>query len=401
MKPVTRGQSGFTLLELVIVMGILSGFLVMLVQLVDTGLQLFAEGETGQLYADRTSQAQRRISRELGALRGSASGRDRDVADDRLLVQWLPIGLPARPERRPTMAQVVRATVHLPPERELALLDAMLMARLAQQEEELTGAALAERLAEMRVAEPLRGIGNMLLLPWRQEGADDAMLELRAGWLLPGQRVPIDDRRWVDPFDVIVPGSPELPAMVVHDITTPVLQDLLHCEFAFWSQGTRSWRQNDGRVSGGIGPETIWDSTRGGWLVDTATGGEFAYDRGPASFRDPTDDIQPHAIRVLCVVAQPAHLPAEGLLARGLGSDERTLVLLNGDRFPGAVDGGWVKVRGEWMHYDELDGDRLTGLRRGQRRTKAVEHPRGVRVHVGETVEFVIPVTHAKDDWNG
>ena len=140
MKPVTRGQSGFTLLELVIVMGILSGFLVMLVQLVDTGLQLFAEGETGQLYADRTSQAQRRISRELGALRGSASGRDRDVADDRLLVQWLPIGLPARPERRPTMAQVVRATVHLPPERELALLDAMLMARLAQQEEELTGA---------------------------------------------------------------------------------------------------------------------------------------------------------------------------------------------------------------------------------------------------------------------
>ena len=76
-------------------------------------------------------------------------------------------------------------------------------------------------------------------------------------------------------------------------------------------------------------------------------------------------------------------------------------MLLNGDRFPGAVDGGWVKVRGEWMHYDELDGDRLTGLRRGQRRTKAVEHPRGVRVHVGETVEFVIPVTHAKDDWNG
>ena len=50
-------QAGFTLIELVVVMGILAGFLVMLVQLVDTGLRMFGEGELGQQFADRTSRA--------------------------------------------------------------------------------------------------------------------------------------------------------------------------------------------------------------------------------------------------------------------------------------------------------------------------------------------------------
>ena len=100
-------------------------------------------------------------------------------------------------------------------------------------------------------------------------------------------------------------------------------------------------------------------------------------------------------------MASPRGQPAEGLLARSLGPDERTLVLVNGDHWPGPLEGGWIKVRGEWMHYDELSGDRMTGLQRGGRRTKAREHPAGVRAHFGKTVEFVIPVAHAKDDWNG
>lgn len=395
-----RHSRGFTLLELVVVMGILSGFLVMLVQLVGIGLDLFAEGETGQMLADRSSRAQRVVATELSRLRGSASGRDRDGVDDRLLVQLLPIGLPPRAERFATRVQVVRAAVALPPDRELQLIDGELATRVIDAEPDLSPAELGERVAELRAVEPLRGIGNMLLLPWRQEGADDAMLELRAAWFLPGQKVAVGDRM-VDPFAVLVPGSPDLPGVTVLQVTEPLLQNLLHCELSFWSQRTRSWSAGDGETSGGPGPESIWDSARGGWLVDDATGGEFALDRGPYSYDDPTDDIHPHGIRVLCVVAQPAELPAEGLLARGIAADDRSLTLLRGDRFPGAEDGGYVKIRGEWIYYAERRGDRLTGLRRGQRRTKALEHPSGVRVHVGQTVEFVVPVAHGKDDWNG
>ncbi len=390
-----RRGGGFTLIELVVTMGILTGFLVMLTQLVGSGMTLFTSGEITQSLADRTNLARRVITRELSALRGDAAGRDRSVAEDRLLVQELPIGLPARPELRATRVQVLRAAVHLSAEREEQLVESMLVANLAQNEPDLNPVELQARLAELRARQPLRGIGNLLLLPWRQEGKDDALLELRAGWFLPGQRVQSARDEYVDPFEVMVPGGPDLPALVVHAHTTPILEDLLHVEFRFWSQTTTSWRQTSG------GPLSIWDSTRGGWLVDAAFGGTFGFDRGPQSLREPTDDIHPHAILVRCVVAQPAEYAPEGLLDAPIAADEERLELVDGSQFPGSETGGWIKVDGEWMRYDRLSGNVLHGLSRGQRNTKAIEHGAGVRVHVGRDIEFVVPVAHAKDDWNG
>lgn len=396
MNHTAARTGGFTLIELVVVMGILTGFLMMLTQLVGSGMTLFTSGEISQSLADRTNQARRVITTELSALRGDAAGRDRTVAEDRLLVQELPIGLPARPEPRATRVQVVRAAVHLSPEREEQLVEAMLVARLAADQPDLSPVDLQARLTELRAREPMRGIGNLLMLPWRQEGKDDALLELRAGWFLPGQQVPSGRDELVDPFEVFVPGGSELPALVVHSITTPILRDLLHVEFRFWSQTTTTWRES---ASGGA--LSVWDSTRGGWLVDAAAGGVFAFDRGPQSFRDPADDIHPHAILVRCVVAQPAEYAPEGLLDAPIGPDEERLELVDGSQFPGSETGGWIKVDGEWMRYDRLSGNVLYGLTRGQRNTKAIEHGAGVRVHVGREIEFVVPVAHAKDDWNG
>ena len=85
-------QGGFTLIELIVVMGILSGFLVMLVSLVDSGLTMFRDGETSQVLADRGARAQQVIRDELSRLRGSSTGRDRTQVEDRLVVQMLPNG---------------------------------------------------------------------------------------------------------------------------------------------------------------------------------------------------------------------------------------------------------------------------------------------------------------------
>jgi hypothetical protein len=392
--------AGFTLLELVVVMGILSGFLVMLVQLVDAGLRLFDEGEVGQQLADRVTRAERVIRDELRALRGASTGCETKRAEDRLLVQWLPLGLPPRAERQHSHAQVLRAAVHLPAEREGPLLDALLATRVRMRDGDLPAAELDRKVAGLRANEPLRGIGHLLLLPWYQPGADDALLELRAAWFLPGQQVPLDRDRFVDPSEVVVPGGPDLSAVLVDAITVPILTDLLHVEFLFWSQRTQRWAEGS-EGSGGAGPERIWDSARGGWLVDVESGGVFAFDRGASSLADASDDIHPHAILVRGVVAQPAHVAPEGLVAEFVAEDDTSLRLLDGDRFPGAVTGGFVKIGFEWIRYSERQGDSLRGLRRGQRGTRPRRHDSGARVHCGRSFEFVLPLPHAKDDWNG
>jgi prepilin-type N-terminal cleavage/methylation domain-containing protein len=395
-----RHAAGFTLIELLVVMGILTGFLLMLAQLVDGGLRLFGEGELGQALADRTSAAQRRVTAELSLLRGAGSQRDATQVVDRLVVQELPLGLPQRPERGITKAQVLRGAVRLPPDRELPLLDAKIAAELLRDDPKLTGEELDKRIRAARQGMPLRGHGNLLLLPWRQEGSDESLLELRAAWLLPGQLVPVGPDRFVDPFDVPLPGSPDLPGLAAWTLTQPLVSDLLHVEFQLWAQDTRQWARDDGRTGGGAALR-CWDSARGGWLVDAAAGGSFPLDRGPASAADARDDVHPHALLCRIVVAQPAEYAPEGLLAADLAVDDTVLRLYDGDRFPGPVDGGWVKIRTEWIAYAERSGDELRGLRRGLRSTSAKDHVSGARVHVGRSVEFVVPVLHAKDDWNG
>jgi prepilin-type N-terminal cleavage/methylation domain-containing protein len=397
----TARSDGFTLIELLVVMGILTGFLLMLAQLVDGGLRLFGEGELGQALADRASTAQRRVTAELALLRGSSTAREEPFATDRLVVQELPLGLPPRAERGMGRAQLLRGAVRLPPDRELPLLDAKFAAEILRAEPTLGGAELEQRIAAARQGVPLRGLGNLMLLPWRQEGVDESLLELRAAWLLPGQLVPVGPDRFVDPFDVALPGSPDLPGLAAWTLTQPLVSDLLHVEFLLWSQSTRQWGRDDGSGAGGGAALRCWDSARGGWLVDAAAGGVFPLDRGAASANDPRDDVHPHAILCRMVVAQPAEYAPEGLLAAELAGDDTSLRLYDGDRFPGPADGGWIKVRTEWIGYAERIGDELRGLRRGQRGTAPKDHPSGARVHVGRTVEFVVPVLHAKDDWNG
>lgn len=400
MKTVASPAAGFTLLELLVVMGILSGFLLMLVQLVDAGLRLFDEGEAGQALADRATSAQWRIGDELQRLQGPVLAIEPGPPQSRLLVQPVSLGLGSRPAAGTPVVPFVRADVWLEPERELEMLAKELRARAIAELGAVDEATLQRRIDELAAVEPLRGRGHLWLVPFPEAQAPGAAPSgrqtLRAAWFLPGQQVPLDRDQSVDPRTAMLPGSQELPASAVYNATQDLVADLLYFGIALWSQRTRSWAEG-----AGPGPESVWDSARAGWLSDPARGPTFGLDVGAWSLDDPTDDVFPHALRITLVVAQPEAQRPEGFLAGDLGADETTLWLLDGSRFPGRADGGFVKVGHEWIRYQSQDGDRLEGLRRGQRGTKAMVHPEGSRVHIGRTVEFTIALPNGKDDFNG
>ena len=113
------------------------------------------------------------------------------------------------------------------------------------------------------------------------------------------------------------------------------------------------------------------------------------------------DTIVPIPQDYLLLVAADENRPKEGILQQPIEADTTVIELVNGERFPGAQDGGFCKVEGEWIRYTERVGDELRGCRRGQRGTRAVPHQASSAVRVGRTVQFTIAFPHAKDDWNG
>ena len=391
-----RGASGFTLIELLVVLGILTGFLAMLVQFVDSGVRLFDEGEAGQALADRAEAARIRVERELRAVTADARKLDPGVPDDRFLVQRLGIGLPARVAASDPRAFVLRASVTLPPIVEEQLQgDAMLVAAAIEFGADAEPATIAARAAQLQSSSGLRGRGRIMLAQWPLS-SDGALLELRIGRFLIDQLIPFDAERSVDPFSVLLPGSAELPSLVLHANTEVLVSDLLYADLQMWSQTTTSWT-----AQGASGAEEVWDSARGGFLEDPALGPVWRFDRGGQSLADPSDDIHPRALRVTLVVASDESRPKEGLLDDPIEADTTVIALINGDRFPGASDGGFAKIEGEWIRYVERVGDELRGCRRGQRGTRAVPHSASSIVRVGRTVEFTIALPHGKDDWNG
>lgn len=396
MNTPNKQAAGFTLIELLVVLGILTGFLAMLVQFVDSGVRLFDEGEAGQMLADRAEAARVAVERELRAISADARRIERGLPEDRFLVQRLGLGLPSKISASDPKGFVLRAGVSLPPVVEERLTaDAMLLKAAIELGAQAEAQALQDRARQLQTTQGLRGRGRILMVQY-PTGADAGLVELRIGRFLVDETLPVGEDRVVDPFLVPVPGLAELPSLLVHAHTEPLVQDLLFADLQMWSQTTTDWN-----AQGTAGPDEVWDSARGGWLSDPAFGPMWRMDRGEDSLDDPTDDVHPRALRVTLVVAQPNGRPAEGLLDEAIEADSTVVSLVNGDRFPGALDGGFAKIEGEWIRYAERVGDELRGCRRGQRGTRAATHSASSIVRVGRTVEFTVTLGHGKDDWNG
>ena len=108
---VSAAQRGFTILELTVAMGLLSVFMMFLIQIMLTTTEVFHDGQQMQELASRGLAARRPAEEALRAMTGPTfEGRDLP-SDARLLVQWAPLGLDPTAARG--HVQVLRATVRL------------------------------------------------------------------------------------------------------------------------------------------------------------------------------------------------------------------------------------------------------------------------------------------------
>ena len=400
-----RRAGGFTLIELVLVMGLLSAFLLMLVQILSSGVGLFRQGESGQFEADRAGSASRTVQRLFDELAGP-NHYDWELAppDVRMVVLEDRLGATGR-------VPVVRVTVR-PQEREVRQhwrRELAARADTAIDAAEL-GMSLEDYIADLVEDLTRDARAELLMLPWPRE-KDGALLELRVR-KFHGVG-PLDPLLGADDEDD-APGflAPLLAGETftanwepadrwVRKNTEVVAAGLLYFDLLLQHPGSADLtRQSEGEVRGddlGARPLRHWDSARAG-LFDGDSGGrargEFPFDLGVWSEGDGTDDVFPHWLRITMVVSGAG--PDTRTSSR-VERDSTTVRLVQSDDVPDPDFGpAFVKIGPEWVRVEQR-GIRELQVARGKRGTTAREHRAGTPVYVGRQVDLFVRVEHGRD----
>jgi prepilin-type N-terminal cleavage/methylation domain-containing protein len=386
--PAVDRARGFTIIELTVVMGLLSVFMMFLINIMFTTTEVFSSGQQMQELAARGIAGRRPVEASIRAMIGPTRESKTQASDARLIVQWEPIGFET--PRATGTTQMLRATVRIDHQQERALLAAVFETTAL---DTLGDSAEAERVQQL-VAQLVdragfKGRAEMLLLAWPEGDAEGAYLDLRRGYSLPAR---------TDLMQVREFGAEGFDAKRVEATTEVIASGLLHLSYRFASQHTRNWI--DGPAAGG--PEWVWDSARAGWTVQAEDPQRrFTLDLGAVSATDSTDDVYPRYIEATVVVGLSSQDLPESQLVNDIGSDDKIIQLASVDRLPDVVHDNLLKIGSEWIRFADLDGRTLRGVQRGQRGSTAKAHPRATGVRAGKTEVLMIEVPHARDSWNG
>jgi len=163
---------------------------------------------------------------------------------------------------------------------------------------------------------------------------------------------------------------------------------ILYLGFRFWSQATQAWDPAQGQT----GPEPRWDSTR---FMDKL----FDLRRQNLKQNDLLDDILPHRVEITLTLERAgASQTAASRLKDGI---DRGSTSIPADILPVFPEGpGYAKIDNEWIRYSKRSGSGLTGVTRGERGTLPASHAKGAALRWGDTFTTVAPVPAWKDDPN-
>lgn len=405
-------QLGFTLLETLIVLGLLTSFCLFLAQILRTGVTLFGEGEIGQDLSDRAHNAASAVEDSLHAMLGPTRDLDEGQPPEARLFLTAVFGPNAPAKTAAPKGSAAGAAAAKPPYPFLVSsvrLDAdqetALLVKRFRDEVRATLRGKSETEIDIKVREALRdaprsGRGAMWLFAHPQGDPEQAYLEIRRRLFLGGQRAPVlgpgGVEGGVDPLFCESDGA--FSAIPKYWEDSEVLAaNVLHLEFAFWSQYTRTWD-----TGGDGGPEHTWDSARAGQLSASKNPREnFTLDLGPQSLTIPSDDVWPHYAQVTLVVDRSGDDRPDAVLAREISANDSDVPLMSVEHLPPVEDSPFVKIGSEWVEYRKQGSSMLQGVLRGRRGTSPAPHPAGTRVRVGKTVVITLKLACGRDCWNG
>lgn len=150
--------------------------------------------------------------------------------------------------------------------------------------------------------------------------------------------------------------------------------------------------------TGGDGDALMtWDSTRGILSSD-----KFPLARGNSSLADSRDDVYPRALRIVLHVARGQR--PEATLRRVLRADRKSIEVNTTEQFP-VVDGevdAYVKVGREWMLVLGHDkGEATVQRRRRKSGSRTAVHGIGDPVFVGRVFRKTLALPAARSFWSG
>jgi prepilin-type N-terminal cleavage/methylation domain-containing protein len=168
-------------------------------------------------------------------------------------------------------------------------------------------------------------------------------------------------------------------------------QGLLCWEVLYWTRNTGSWGGRAPRRGTPIsvrnaGPEVRWDATR---QYDE----RFAFYR-PVAKDMPLDPVYPELIRITVVLEPLVGERTRTILAAPVDGQSLEIPVASTRNLPPPPN--YVRIGREWIAYRAMDGGTLRGTR-GVWGTKAMPHAAGEAVRSGFVFSTVIPVPMYRD----
>lgn len=395
--PVSGPEQGFTLLELTVAMGLLTIFMLFLVQILMTSTGVFRDSQDGQVLAQRGLATTRPLEAALHSMLGPTYESRTEGSDARLLVQWVPAG--ADPKAAAAEVQALRATTAIDPAEERQLLGRMLRRAAADSLGSLMEETDLQRAVDaMLQKRGLLGRAEMLLIPWPAGDPENAYFDLRRGYFLLDEPLPWPEAGGATLMMIREIGGDDFPGKYVPEFTDVIATGLLHLSYRLASQSTTDWRASPQHG----GPEYVWDSARAGWLLDDQDPRRrFSLDRDGRSAQDATDDVFPRYLEVTVVSGMSARDLPDAHLAEAIDESSKEIRLVTADRLPTSIHDNYLKIGDEWVRFGELRGRGLRGVTRGVRGTRAHAHKRRTGVRAGRTQLLMIRLPQGRDGWNG